>query len=115
MFAELRRAWSRLRKQADWRAISDGSRPELEYDVVILSQGGSGGGTTPRLRVYDIYVRGQIVATRPGLAVAQKWVEDNYGPGEWTRRKTDPVSAHHYYFGETEEFAPTVYYTRELA
>ena len=56
----------------------------------------------------------KLVATRLGLSVAQGYVDGLYGPGEWTRRKTEPVKATHYYFGEAEEFGPTYYWTRDL-
>lgn len=114
MFDELRKAWSRLRRQADWRALSDGTRPELDYDACILSQGAASGSTSPRNRVFEVYIRGQLVGMRHSLAEAKSYVDDRNGPGEWARRSTDPVKANHYYFGETEEFGPTIYYTRDL-
>jgi hypothetical protein len=120
MLQSLRDQWRKLRGRpeavahfADWRAITDGSRPELDYDACILGQS-SPGGTSPREPRYEIYIHGKLVATRLGLAVAQAYVDSFYAPGQWTRRKTDPVTVNHYYFGPTNEFGPTYYWTRDL-
>lgn len=114
LFAEARKTWARLRKRADWRAISDGSRPELEYDACILGQSGAPGGTRPRVQTYDCYLKGKLVATRHTLTEARDTVDDLIGiSGLWTRRQVDPVQAVHYYYGPTEEFGPVTYWTRD--
>lgn len=109
-----RTAWRRLRKRSDWRSLSDGSRPELQFDAVILGPAGASGSTRAPAGPYDVYIRGRLVATRPRLGEAKAFVEKLHGPGEWKMRRTEPVMSHHYYYGPTEEFGPTAFWTREL-
>lgn len=114
LFAEARKTWAKLRKRADWRSITDGSRPELEYAACILGQSGAPGGTRPRVQTYEVFVKGKLVATRHTLTEARDTADDLLGtPGFWTRRQVDPVMVTHYYFGDTEEFGPTYFWTRE--
>jgi hypothetical protein len=89
MLQSLRDQWRRLRGQpetvahfADWRALTDGSRPELDYGACILGQS-SPGGTLPRQSRYEVYIHGKLVATRLGLSVAQRiyqtWISRDDG------------------------------------
>lgn len=113
MFSGARTAWRRLRRQSDWRPITDGTRPELAYDAVILGQSGAPGGTRPRVQTYEVFVKGKLVATRHTLTEARDTADNILGDsGIWTRRKVDPVQVTHYFYGPTEEFSPVFFWTR---
>lgn len=116
MFSRITEQFRRLRRKADWRAITDGSMPWLDHDAVILGQTGGSGSTRPRIQSYEVYLRGRLVATRPSLSAAKAVIEAQEGrPLEWQRATTDPVQVEHYYFGETEEFgSPTTYWHASL-
>ena len=114
MFSEMRSAWRKLRRQADWRQLNDGSRPEFEYAGVVIGQSGASGGTNPGSQVYDIFVRGKLVATRHTLASAKEAADQLLtAEGVWKRRTMNPVQVTHYFFGDTTEFAPTYFWTRD--
>lgn len=81
---------------------------------MILGPAGASGATRAPAGPYDVYVRGRLVATRTKLSEAKAYVDSLHGPGDWKMRRTEPVPAHHYYFGPTTEFGPTTFWTREL-
>ncbi len=110
MLGRITAQYRRLRKQADWRALSD-ARPELEHAVVILGQSGGSGATRCRTQQYDVFVHGDLAASRTGLGQAQAWVHERYGELTWQRGRSEAMTFDHRYFGETAEFgSPTTYW-----
>lgn len=82
---------------------------------MVFGQSGGSGASKPRVQTYEVYVRGNIVATRHSLREAQEAANSRFfddGEGKWTRRTMTPVEVTHYYFGPTEEFGPIYYWTR---
>jgi hypothetical protein len=116
VFERITAQFNRLRHKADWRAISDGGMPWLEHDAVIMGQSGGSGSSRPRVQTYDVYVRGQLVASRPGLGQAQAYVHEHHGEQTWQKGRSEPVTVEHRYFGETDEFgAPSTYWFADFA
>jgi hypothetical protein len=110
----MRRAW-RLRREGDWRAFVGAEVPWLAYDAVIIGGSGHGKATRPRRQSYEVYLRGDLVATRPRLDEAKAYVEEAVGRAlTWRTGRTEPVEVHHRHFGPTTEFsAPSTYWFAE--
>lgn len=79
-----------------WRAMTD--EPFwTQYDTVIVSNAG------PRPS-YEVFIRGRQVATRDRLDDAKTFVEKEYGPLQWSRKRLDKMEVTHRFFGPTTEF-----------
>ena len=68
-----------------------------QYDTVIVSNAG------PR-PTYEVFIRGRQVATRDRLDDAKTFVEKEYGPLQWSRKRLDKMEVTHRFFGPTTEF-----------
>ena len=80
----------------------------LQYDACIISN------AAPRPS-YEVYVRGRQVATRSRLDEAKEVVEKQFGPLEWSRKRTEPFEVTHRTFGDTTEFTdPVTLHVAEL-
>lgn len=91
-----------------WRAFADDPFWMTDGAVIITNAGARG-------RSYEVYDRGQQIASRHSLAEAKASIEGRYGPLQWEQRRAEPIEVLHYHFGPTEEFTePTTYYTAEL-
>lgn len=70
----------------------------VDYDACITSD------PNPRGRNFDVYVKGELIASAHSLADAKARVESKHGPQEWKRIKLTDYLELHPYWGPTTEF-----------
>lgn len=87
---------------SSWRAFPTGT-PWDDFKAVIFSDGGPSGRKN-----YEVYLDGNLIATRDSLAAAKAVVEEKLGDVEWGIKRLEQEEVVHYYFGRTTEFgSPT--------
>jgi len=87
------RGMTRRQGAGSWRAHTS-EHFWLEYPVVIFTDG----GPSHRPKGYEVFLAGDLVATRPSLREAKQYIEDIYGPNQpWKIKRLTPEVVNHYY------------------
>lgn len=81
-----------------WRSLQHERAFWTEHDAVIATD------MAGRRRTFEVWVGGTPVGRRPSLDEAKALAQDRLGALQWERLSMPRETAHHYWFGPTDEF-----------